>query len=137
MSPMPIPQEELFDRLRRSFARYEFRVGAEVIWHKQRLQGQVRNISRGGAFIELEQPLPMNVSFCAFLALDTPLQLNCKVRRVVPGRGIGVTISVPASVRPRFDGLILALASVGRSDQPRAVAKQAAASQAQGRPGGL
>jgi hypothetical protein len=110
MNPMPIPHEELFNRLRRSFARYEFRVDAEVIWHKQHLKGQVRNISRGGLFIELEQPLPMNASFCAFLALDTPLQLNCKVRRVVPERGIGVTVSVPASVRQRFDGLLLALA---------------------------
>ena len=66
-------------------------------------------------FLEIENPPRMNSRFVVRLAFDTPLFLACVVRRLVPGVGVGVSLSVPARMRRRFDGLMQALASGGDS----------------------
>jgi hypothetical protein len=110
MSASPIPREELFDRLRRSFTRYQFRVQAELVWQSRRAWGRVVDISRGGMFIEVDTNFRLNATFSAFLALNVPLQVDCRVRRIVPGRGVGVSLTVPRDMKERFDALLLALA---------------------------
>jgi hypothetical protein len=110
MSSSAIPREELFDRLRRSSTRYQFRVQTEIVWQSRRAWGRVVDISRGGMFIEVDTNFRLNSTFSAFLALNVPLQVDCRVRRVVPGRGIGVSLTVPRDMKARFDALLLALA---------------------------
>jgi hypothetical protein len=88
-------------------------------------------------FIEVADPPPLNTSFSVYLALDTPLRLDCVVRRVVAGRGIGVTLAVPEEGKARFEGLLLALAGgseptetgvrIPRPEPPRAMMAAAAA----------
>jgi hypothetical protein len=109
MSSTAIPREELFQRLRRSFTRYQFRVQAEMVWQSRRAWGRVVDISRGGMFIGVDNNFRLNATFSVFLALNVPLQLDCRVRRIVPGRGVGVSLTVPRDMKARFDALLLAL----------------------------
>jgi PilZ domain len=132
----PIPRSELSDRLRREATRYRFYADTEIVWESAKRWGRVTEISRRGMFIQMADAPPLNSGFPARLALNTPLRLDCVVRRVVPGRGIGVTISVPAQSKRRFEALLLALgagtdpaaasASVPQPAHPRPMAKAAA-----------
>ena len=106
----PMSRSELSSRLRREAVRYHFHVDAKIVWSSRARWGRVTNISRTGMFIEVADPPEFNVKFSAYLALDTPLRLDCIVRRAVPGRGIGVTLSVPQEGKERFAALLLALA---------------------------
>lgn len=131
MSANPIPKEELAERLRRASPRYQFRVQAEVVWQNRHTWGRVIDISRGGMFIEADNPMRVNALFTVYLAMNVPLRLECMVRRVVPGRGIGVSISVPRDMKARFDALLLAL-SFGEDPAKAAVPIPAAATQSRG-----
>ena len=132
-----IRHRELSSRSGRVFTRYYFYVDAEIAWRLRTLWGRVSNISRGGMFIEVADPPPLNTSVSVYLALDTPLRLECVVRRVVAGRGIGVTLTVPEEGETRFEGLLLALAGgpeptetgvrIPRPEPPRAMMAAAAA----------
>lgn len=94
----------------RIYPRYRFSVKADVASDSMRRRGCVSNISRGGMFIQLAEPPPVNTHFSAYLALDKPLRVDCIVRRVVPGLGVGVTITISEEEgRRRFEGLLLAL----------------------------
>ena len=108
----PIPHRELFNRLRREFARYQFHADAEITWRSRKVWGRVTDISRGGMFIEVPDPEQLAASFTVRIALNVPLELDCVVRRIVNGRGVGVTVSVGERARKRFEALLLAL-SVG------------------------
>ena len=133
----PIPRRELSRRLRREFARYQFQVKAEILWQSRKVWGRVTDVSRGGLFIEMADAPCLGAHFTANLSLNAPLRVGCVVRRVVPGHGIGVELSVPEQSRKRFQALLLALsagadpattaASAPRTETPRTVAKAAAA----------
>jgi hypothetical protein len=133
----PMPRRELSRRLRREFARFHFHVAAEIVWQSRKVWGRVTDVSRGGLFIEMADPPCLGAHFVTQLALNVPLRVNCVVRRVVPGRGIGVAMSVPEQSRKRFEALLLALSagadpaataeSVPRLENPRPKAKAATA----------
>jgi PilZ domain len=106
----PIDRGELFGRLHREFARYEFHVDAEVAWDSKTVWGRVTNISRRGMFIEIVDPPGVGVRFTVRLALNVPLQFECVVRRVAVNRGIGATLSVGNEAKERFEALLLAIA---------------------------
>ena len=100
-------------------------------------------MSRNGLFIELAEPPGFGAHFTANLALNVPLQLHCVVRRVVPGRGIGVSLAVPAESKKRFEALLAPALSLGadpaataakaqRSETPRPTAKLTAVAVAAG-----
>lgn len=95
---------------RRRFPRYKFHVDAHIEYESRIRRGRVSNISRGGMFIRMADPPRVNERFSAYLALDTPLRVDCVVRHVVPRLGIGVSLTVPEEQRVRFDALLLALA---------------------------
>ena len=132
-----IPREELSRRLRRKFTRFKFEVKTELEWQSKRVWSRVSDVSRNGLFIEMPDPPGVGTRFAAHLALNAPLYLNCVVRRVVPGCGIGVSIAVPEESKKRFDALLTALAlgagpattgaRVPHGESPRAAVKVAAA----------
>ena len=117
-----IPREELSRRLHRQFRRFKFQVNAEVVWQARQSWGRVTNVSRNGLFVEMAEPPSLGSRFTTRLALNVPLELDCLVRRVVPGRGIGVALSVPARSKRRFEALLLALSA---SSDPAATAAAA------------
>ncbi len=80
---------------RRRTPRYAFEAVLEIEWGSIVLQGRVCDISAGGLQVALADPLWVGASFAANLLLDAPLRLLCVVRRVEPGKGMGMTIEVP------------------------------------------
>ena len=78
---------------RRALPRYRFYARLEMILGSKVRWGRVCNISEAGMCIATCEYLSVNTRFCGRLALETPLPMECVVRWVVPGRGIGVTIS--------------------------------------------
>jgi PilZ domain len=96
---------------RRASPRYRFYADMEIDLGSKQLRGRVCDISRYGMFIELPDPPELNAWFSGRLALNEPLRVNCVVQRVVPGRGVGVTIVIPEEEgQRRFDALLFALA---------------------------
>jgi len=79
---------------RRWAPRYTFRAGLEIEWGSAVLRAYTSNISANGMFIESTDPLWVGAGFTAQLGLDHPLRVDCFVRRVEPGRGMGVTVTL-------------------------------------------
>src|SRR5437899_3128818 len=79
---------------RRHSPRYPISADLEMEWGSETLHGQVRDISAGGLFVGLPDPLWIGARFAARLVLDEPLRVECSVRRVEPGRGMGVIFAV-------------------------------------------
>lgn len=98
-------------RDRRAFPRYQFRINVEIEWGSKALWGHVSDISQQGMFIEIPDLDWVNASFTANLALGIPLRVECVVCRIVPNRGVGVTIVVPDEEKRSFT------ACSGRSDR--------------------
>jgi hypothetical protein len=83
-------------RLERRWAqRYPFRAGLEIEWGSALLSGSTRDISLNGMFIESPDTLWVGAGFTARLHLPQPVKLDCLVKRVEPGRGMGVSVAVP------------------------------------------
>ena len=78
---------------RRWAPRYRFRADLEIEWGSTVLRARTRDISSSGMFIESADPLWVGAGFSAQLTLDKPVKLNCFVKRVEPGRGMGVSIA--------------------------------------------
>ena len=97
---------------RRRHPRYAFYGVLRIEWGSTVLEGRVRDISLGGMEVELADPLWVGASFSAELALETPLRVECVVRRVEPGRAMGISIVVRAEAdRGRLEALLAALAA--------------------------
>ena len=95
---------------RRMAPRYCFYAALEIDWGSKALWGRVRDISRDGMFIEIAEWPWVNAHFSARLSLDTPLEMECVVRRIVAGQGIGVTVAFQSTEgEKRFDALLRAL----------------------------
>ncbi len=81
-------------RLERRWApRYSFRASLEIEWGSAVLRGNTRDISSNGMFIEVPDTLWVGAGFTARLHLPRPVKLDCLVKRVEPGRGMGVAVS--------------------------------------------
>jgi len=82
-------------RLERRWApRYSFRAGLESEWGSAVLRASTRDISSNGMFIEALDPLWIGAGFTARLNLARPLVMDCSVKRIEPGRGMGVSVSL-------------------------------------------
>lgn len=75
---------------RRKHPRYPLQADVELQWGFESLPALATDISMGGMFIATSNPLWMGASFTARLLLGQPLNLSCTVRRVLPGKGMGV-----------------------------------------------
>jgi hypothetical protein len=95
---------------RRWATRYSFRAELEIEWGSAVLRGKTRDISANGMFIESADTLWVGAGFTARLALDRPVQLDCSVKRVEPGRGMAVTVTVSEEQHQRrYQDLIASL----------------------------
>ena len=82
-------------RLERRWApRYSFRAELEIEWGSAVLRGKTRDISSNGMFIESTDTLWVGAGFIARLALDRPVRMDCSVKRVEPGQGMAVTVTL-------------------------------------------
>jgi len=100
-------------RLERRWApRYSFRADLEIEWGSAVLRGNTRDISANGMFIEASDPLWLGAGFTARLTLDRPVKLNCFVKRIEPGRGMGVSLAVPETESQKlFEDLLSSLSN--------------------------
>ena len=82
---------------RRWAPRYSFRADLEIEWGSALLRGSTRDISANGMFIEALDPLWVGAGFTARLNLSQPVKLDCFVKRIEPGRGMGVAVALSES----------------------------------------
>ncbi|HEV3375206.1 MAG TPA: PilZ domain-containing protein [Candidatus Acidoferrum sp.] len=86
--------EQAARRLERRWApRYTFRAAVEIEWGSAVLRASTRDLSTNGMFIESPDTLWIGAGFTARLTLDHPVKLDCFVKRVEPGRGMGVIVA--------------------------------------------
>ena len=92
---------------RRWAQRYSFRADLEIEWGSAVLRGSTRDISSNGMFIESSDTL---------WVVERPVKLDCSVKRVEPGRGMGVTIAVSETEnQKRYQDLLSTLSRGGAS----------------------
>ena len=98
---------------RRWAPRYAFRTDLEIEWGSATLRGITRDISSNGMFIESSDTLWVGAGFSAKLVVNSdPVKIDCFVKRVEPGRGMGVTVSArEAANQQRYLDLIASLSS--------------------------
>ncbi len=90
-------------RLERRWApRYSFRADLEIEWGSVVLRASTRDISANGMFIEAADPLWIGAGFTARLNLPQPLTVDCSVKRIEPGRGMGVSVALAESESQRI-----------------------------------
>src|SRR2546425_6341495 len=82
---------------RRSSTRYPCGAVLEMEWGSAVLRGRVLDISAEGMRIEIADPLWVGARFSAVLALEPPLRMECVVRRVARGGGVGGSLVAPAT----------------------------------------
>ena len=99
---------------RRWAQRYTFRANLEIEWGSALLRANTRDISSSGMFIESADPLWIGAGFTAHLVLDRPLRVDCYVKRVEPGRGMGVSVTLRESQNEeRYHKLLDSLSKPG------------------------
>jgi hypothetical protein len=99
---------------RRWARRYAFRADLEIEWGSALLRGSTRDISSNGMFIESNDPLWVGAGFTAHLALERPLKLDCFVKRIEPGRGMGVAVTMrDEQHEKRYQNLLASLSTQG------------------------
>jgi hypothetical protein len=97
-------------RLERRWApRYDFQADLDIEWGSAMLRARTRDVSSNGMFIESLDPLWVGAGFTANLFLDHPVKVVCSVKRVEPGRGMGVSVSFPEQQHDTYLQLISTL----------------------------
>ena len=99
-------------RLERRWAqRYAFRTDLEIEWGSAVIRGNTRDISSNGMFIESADPLWVGAGFTAHLGIERPVKVNCFVKRVEPGLGMGVAVVVPEEQQERYREILSSLSA--------------------------
>jgi len=100
---------------RRWAPRYSFRADLEIEWGSAVLRGSTRDISASGMFIEAPDPLWVGAGFTARLNLNRPVRLDCYVKRIEPGHGMGVSVAVSETESQRLFQELLSSLSDARA----------------------
>jgi hypothetical protein len=100
---------------RRRATRICFRAALEIEWGSAVLRGHTRDVSASGMFIEAADTLWVGAGFTARLNLEPPFHLDCSVKRVEPGRGMGVSVDLSKAENQKRYQEFLALLSVPRT----------------------
>jgi len=99
---------------RRWAPRYSFRADLEIEWGSAVLRGSTRDVSASGMYIEALDPLWVGAGFTARLTLDRPVNLNCFVKRIEPGKGMGVSVAVSEPESQKlYESLLSSLSTTG------------------------
>lgn len=99
---------------RRWAPRYNFRADLEIEWGSAVLKASTRDISVNGMFIESADPLWVGAGFTAQLAIDRPVKVDCFVKRIEPGRGMGVSVTLSEKHHEqRYQDLLASLTNTG------------------------
>jgi len=96
---------------KRRAPRYRYQASLEIEWGSAWLKGRTRDISAGGMFIESEDLLWVGAGFRARMSAERALWLECSVKRVEPGHGMGVTVAVSRDQQGHFQELLAKLAA--------------------------
>ena len=97
---------------RRWAPRYSFRANLEIEWGSAVLRASTRDISSNGMFIESVDPLWIGAGFTAHLVLDRPVKVDCSVKRIEPGRGMGVSVTLSEGQHEqRYQDLLASLSN--------------------------
>ena len=97
---------------RRRHPRYTCSTELEIEWGSEILRASVKDISGSGMFISIAEPLWMRAEFSARIPLAQPLVLDCVVRRIEPGRGMGVEFKdIAPTMRKALDEYLWKLAA--------------------------
>lgn len=92
---------------KRRSPRYSFSARLDVEWGSTALRAEVSDLSREGMMLRMPQPLWVGATFKARMALAEPLVVDCVVRRVLPGQGMGVEfVGVPPTSHDRLSSLL-------------------------------
>jgi hypothetical protein len=91
---MKMGESEATRSERRRAPRYRYQAALEIEWGSAKLSARTRDISAGGMFIEADDVLWVGAGFRARLAVERPLWMECSVKRVEPGLGMGVTVEL-------------------------------------------
>ena len=106
-------------RLERRWApRYSFRAGLEIEWGSAVLRASTRDVSASGMFIESADPLWIGAGFSANLQLEHPVRVDCRVRRIEPGLGMGVSVSFPQEQQQGYQELLSKLSRTAPGPEP-------------------
>ena len=102
-------------RLERRWAqRFAFRADLQIEWGSAVLRANTRDISSNGMFIESPDPLWIGAGFTAHLELEQPVKLDCSVKRVEPGKGMAVSVTLPETHHEqRYQDLLASLSNTG------------------------
>ena len=99
---------------RRWAPRYSFRANLEIEWGSAILRASTRDISSNGMFIESSDPLWIGAGFTAHLVLDRPVKVDCSVKRIEPGLGMGVAVTLSETQHEqRYQDLLASLSNTG------------------------
>jgi hypothetical protein len=99
---------------RRWAPRYSFRANLEIEWGSALLRASTRDISSNGMFIESADPLWIGAGFTAHIVLDRPVKLDCSVKRIEPGLGMGVSVRLSEEQHEqRYQDLLASLSNTG------------------------
>jgi hypothetical protein len=96
---------------RRRATRFSFHAELEIEWGSAVLRGRTRDVSASGMFIEAADTLWVGAGFTARLNVDRPFQFDCSVKRVEPGRGMGVSVDLSKVENQQLYQELLALVS--------------------------
>ena len=96
---------------RRKSPRFPYQAPVEIEWGSARLRARTRDISASGMFLESDDVLWVGAGFRARLAMERPLYLECSVKRVEPGKGMGVTVALQDEQSRQFQELLAQLAA--------------------------
>ena len=104
---------------RRWAPRFRYHADLEIEWGSTVLRARTRDVSSNGMFIESPDPLWVGADFSVQLALDRPIRLKCSVKRVEPGRGMGVSIAAEEEPnQQRYLDFINSLSRTSPGSQP-------------------
>jgi hypothetical protein len=87
---------------RRWAPRYFFSADLEIEWGSAILPAKTRDISANGMFIEAADTLWVGAGFTARLKLKRHVKLDCSVKRVEPGRGMGVAVALAENENQKY-----------------------------------
>lgn len=106
----------------RRFPRYPCRLTVTIERGASKTAALVRKISLGGMFIETSQALWVNAGLTARLGFQQPIAIECSVRYVEPGRGMGVAFAqLDAAEQQQLEMFIASL----KADQAKTAAIRA------------